>query len=272
MKNLAEAQDRKLGGMEMLFRRRKKSVSSVCPKTGRHIKPNTKIYWWIWLFPITGLLSLIWFLIRVIPKPSRATYPCQRLAAPIASGFIVWLTGLIGSTLAYRKARRLLHQSRYVLAGICAAVAVLAIWWPLAITADKPAKAWTPTEPSNTPMGTAKGIYPGRVVWLHEPDATSWNGSTGRWWDDNNTDQAIVHRMVSKTIQSLTGQSSDPNAWDTLFRHFNQTHGYGNVGYVPGEKIAVKINMNQDAGGSWSPGDGMPRPHDIYSLLDQLIN
>ncbi|NIP25277.1 MAG: DUF362 domain-containing protein [Phycisphaerae bacterium] len=255
----------------MLFRR-KKSVSPVCPKTGRQIKPKPKIYWWIWLFPITGLLSLIWFLIRVIPKPSRATYPCQRLAAPIASGFVVWLTGLVASTLAYRKARRLIRQSRYVLAGICAAVAVMALWWPLAITADKPAKAWTPTEPLNSPMGTAKGIYPGRVVWLYEPDSTSWNGSTGSWWDDNNTDQAIVHRMVSKTIQSLTGQSNDPNAWDALFRHFNQTRGYGNIGYKPGEGIAIKINMNQDSGGTWSPRDGMPSPHVIYSVLDQLIN
>jgi len=255
----------------MLFRR-KKSVLSVCPKTGRQIKPKTKIYWWIWLFPITGFLSLIWFLIRVIPKPSRAAYPCQRLAAPIAGGFIVWLTGLIASTLAYRKARRLLHQSRYVLAGICVAAAVMAIWWPLAITADKPAKAWTPTEPLNSPMGTAKGIYPGRVVWLYEPDATSWNGSTGSWWDDNNTDQAIVHRMVSKTIQSLTGQSNDPNAWDALFRHFNQIRGYGNIGYKSGERIAIKINMNQDSGGTWSPRDGMPSPHVIYSVLDQLIN
>jgi parallel beta-helix repeat protein len=150
----------------------------------------------------------------------------------------------------------------------------MAVWWPLAITADKPAKAWTPTEPSNTPMGTAKGIYPGRVVWLYEPDATNWNGSTGSWWDDNNTDQAIVHRMLSKTIQSLTGQSNDPNAWDALFRHFNQTRGYGNIGYIPGEKIAIKINMNQENNNTsgWDVDDGMPSPHVIYSVLDQLIN
>ncbi len=252
--------------------RKKKTFSSVRPGTGKHMKPNTKIYWWIWLLPVTGLLSLIWFLIRVIPKPSRATYPCQRLAAPFASGFILWLTGLIASTLAYRKARRFLHQSRYVLAGICVTLAVMAIWWPLNITADKPAKAWTPTDPLNTPMGTAKGIYPGRVVWLHEPQATGWNGTTGSWWDDNNTDQAVVHRMVSKTIQSLTGQSDDPNAWDALFRHYNLTHGFGDTGYKYGEQIAIKINMNQDSGGTWSPRAGMPSPHVIYSLLDQLIN
>jgi hypothetical protein len=231
-----------------------------------------KYPWLIWLFPFVGFVSLIWFLVRVLPKPSRATYPCQRVAGPLAGGFAVWLTGLLCSTLAYRKARRLLHQSRYALAGVCASVAVIAIWLALSITSDKPATAWTPTEPVNFPLGIAKGIYPGRVVWLHEPNATSWNGTTGSWWDDNNTDQAIVHRMVSATIQSLTGQSNDPNAWDALFRHFNQTHGFGDVGYQYGEKIAIKINMNQDSGGTWSSGDGMPSPHVIYSVLDQLIN
>ena len=40
---------------------------------------------------IVGLSALVWFLLRVIPKPSRATYPCQRAAFPIASAFVVWL-------------------------------------------------------------------------------------------------------------------------------------------------------------------------------------
>ena len=43
------------------------------------------------VFPIFGLFSLIWFLFRVIPKPSRATYPCMRVAFPMASTFVVWL-------------------------------------------------------------------------------------------------------------------------------------------------------------------------------------
>jgi hypothetical protein len=36
-------------------------------------------------FFVTGISTLLWFLIRVIPKPSRAAYPCMRAAAPIAS-------------------------------------------------------------------------------------------------------------------------------------------------------------------------------------------
>ena len=256
----------------MLFRR-KKHISSVCPKTGKHPGRRRKYGWLIWLFPITGLLSLIWFLIRVVPKPSRATYPCQRVAAPLACSFVAWITGIIGSTLAYRKAQRLLHQSRYALAGICAAVAVMAIWWSISITSDSPAEAaFNPTDPPNSPMGVAKGIHPGRVVWVHDPDSTSWDGSTGDWWDDNNTDQDVVDFMTSKVIQTLTGESSDPNAWDALFRHFNQTRGFGDVGYQQGEKITIKLNMNQNRSLAWGKGQGMPSPHAVYSLLDQLIN
>jgi len=44
-----------------------------------------------------GLSALAWFLIRVIPKPSRASYPCQRAAFPIASAFVIWLTGVVTS-------------------------------------------------------------------------------------------------------------------------------------------------------------------------------
>ena len=40
------------------------------------------------LLPLMGLACLIWMLVRVIPKPSRAEYPCMKVAAPIAGGFI----------------------------------------------------------------------------------------------------------------------------------------------------------------------------------------
>lgn len=226
-----------------------------------------------WVFPVAGLFSLLWFLIRVIPKPSRATYPCQRVAAPLAGSFVIWLAGIIGSAMAYRRAKVLLQRSRYVLAAILVAAAVLAVWLPLSITADKGARAaFTPSDPPNSPMGIGKGIYPGRVVWVHEPDATSWDGSTGKWWDENNTGQDVVNYMVSQALRSLAGQSNDAGAWNALFRHFNRTRGLGDTGYQQGEKIAIKINMNQDTGGTWGPGSGMPSPQVIHSLLDQLIH
>ena len=246
----------------------------LCPRTSKLTRWRSKSPWLIWLFPIAGLLSLIWFLIRVVPKPSRATYPCQRLAAPLASGFVVWIAGLIGSTLVYRRARRLMKNSRYVLAGICVAMSVAIICGSVCLTDNTPAAAaFTPSEPVNSPMGTAKGIHPGRVVWVRDANATSWDGSTGNWWDDSNNDQSKVDSMVSKAIQGLTGQSSDSQAWDALFRYSNKNREFGDVGYKKDEKIAIKINLNQQRRpGGWKPDAGNPSPHVIHSLVDQLVN
>lgn len=105
------------------------------------------------------------------------------------------------------------------------------------------------------PVGEGKGIHPGRVVWVRDPAATAWDGTTGRWWDDANTSQAVVDRMTSHTLQALAGEKTDTQAWDALFHHFNRAHGFGNVGYRPGEKIAIKINGNQDRVAQW----GTPR-------------
>ena len=108
---------------------------------------------------------------------------------------------------------------------------------------------------TSAPIGDGKGIHPGRVVWVRDPAATAWDGTTGRWWEDSNTDQRVVDRMTSRTVQALTGEKTDKQAWDALFHHFNRTHGFGNVGYRPGEKIAIKINGNQDRVAEW----GTPR-------------
>jgi len=245
-----------------------------CPKAGRRAARSKRHPWLIWLLPVAGLLSLIWFLIRVLPKPSRATYPCQRLAAPLASGFAAWLVGLAGSALAYRRAGRLLRKSRYVPAAICAVVAVVIIWVSVCASDSRPAGAalFTPSEPANSPIGTPKGIHPGRVVWIHDPDATSWDGSTGSWWDDSNTDQKTVDAMVSKAVRRLTGQPNDSDAWEALFKHFNESRGLGDAGYRKPEKIAIKINMNQDRRGNWKPDVGNPSPHVVYALVDQLIS
>jgi uncharacterized protein (DUF362 family) len=55
---------------------------------------------------LIGALSTIWFLVRVIPKPSRALYPCQRAAFPLASSFIIWLLGSIISVGIIKRAKR----------------------------------------------------------------------------------------------------------------------------------------------------------------------
>ncbi len=76
-------------------------------------------------FPVLGLLSLLWFLVRVIPKPSRATYPCQQAAFPVASAFLVWVTGVTVSTALGLKARTQWRRSRPAVAALFVGLAVL---------------------------------------------------------------------------------------------------------------------------------------------------
>ena len=135
-----------------------------------------------------------------------------------------------------------------------------------------------PSEGSNKPMGVGKGIHPGRVAWVHNPEATTWDGKTGEWWEDANTNEAVVERMVSKSLQGLSGAKTDKQSWDALFRHFNQTHHQSDAGYKPGEMISIKINCNRDQSttGNWSipfaTHKGMTSPHVVNAMIRQLVN
>ena len=141
---------------------------------------------------------------------------------------------------------------------------------PPKMTTDDPRFEKT-AEPANSPIGVGKGIRPGRVVWAYQPKATKWDGQTGHWWDDANTDGRLIDAMISGTLQTLSGERSDAQAWDSLFKFFNQTRKLGSAGYRPGEKLVLKVNSNQDRPGAWRFGAGMPSPHVLYALVHQLI-
>ena len=51
---------------------------------------------------------------------------------------------------------------------------------------------------------------------------------------------------------------SDSQAWDALFKDFNMGKGLNDVGYHKPEKIAIKLNMNQDRRADWTPDIGNP--------------
>lgn len=142
-----------------------------------------------------------------------------------------------------------------------------------------PVDPFSPIEGANHPVGTGQGIHPGRVTWIRDPAATLWDGSTGRWWDDANTDERVLHRMTADSLLKLTGRKNGKQSWDALFRNFNETRKLGRSGYKPGEKIAIKVNCNQDRSPEWgAPGssrrpalNGLPSPHAIAALITQLI-
>src|SRR5512141_2401670 len=77
------------------------------------------------VFIAVGISSTIWFLIRVIPKPQRATYPCMRAAAPFMSGFIVYILSLGGLTLLFKRTISKLKQAKYKAAIISVVLFVL---------------------------------------------------------------------------------------------------------------------------------------------------
>jgi hypothetical protein len=119
----------------------------------------------------------------------------------------------------------------------------------------------------NQPVGVARGLHPGRVVWVHDPKATAWGGpGHGHWWESNNTIQGAVDRMVSGAVQQLGGKAGDAGAWDALIKHFNQTHGNGNVGYKKGEKVTIKVNLV----GCIVEGGVDPKSYDLVRDLDYM--
>ena len=256
----------------------------VCPKSGKLIGFQPRSWVWRGLAPLAGLLALAWYLLRVVPKPDRAAYPCQRVAGPLAWGFLGYLLSLSTAVLALRKAGRNLGQARYLPAVACAMIAAVAAVQSLrfsprhAQAGDDRVVGWKPTDAPNTPLGVARGIHPGRVVWVRDPSATLWNGATGHWWDADATDQARVEAMTSQALRGLTGARDDAAAWDALFRSYNKTHGKGEKGYAKGQTIAIKINQNTARDGHALNGN--PRnqnsingnPHLILALLGQLVH
>jgi uncharacterized protein (DUF362 family) len=119
-----------------------------------------------------------------------------------------------------------------------------------------------------SPLGVPRGVVPGRVTWAHDPAAVTWEG-TGSWWTDANNNQAVIDRMVSRSIRGLTNQKSDAQAWSAIFHYFNRTHDRGNVGYKAGEKVAIKPNLNNTT--DHGTIDRLnSSPHLILSLVRQL--
>jgi hypothetical protein len=230
------------------------------------------------LFFLMGIVSTIWFLIRVIPKPSRATYPCMQVAAPIMSGFVVYLISLGGISLALRKARRNLYQARYVAAGL---FIVVAAGWAIVSVTNGSQESFAGTVPgpgpedgANQPIGKAMGIFPGRVVWVWDPTATnekcvsSW--ATKDWFfKPQNTNEKVVGKMFRNGLYKLSGKSSVKDSWAALFKFHNTMKLKNQKSYTKGEKIFIKINQGtsrwlltqEDKNKGYYIPDSLPAPN-----------
>lgn len=199
-------------------------------------------------FIISGILATLWFLIRVIPKPSRAHYPCMRMAAPLMSGFVVYLLSLGGISLLIRNARAYFLKARYRASTLLAIAALVATGAFLARQAPESMAASFdgagPEDGPNQPIGQGSGLHPGRVVWVWNPEAT--NENCVNVFDlprPENTNQGVVNRMVVDGIRKLTGEEDLAESWDALFRAFNDRKSGTGRSYAEGEKIFIKVNQ-----------------------------
>ena len=155
------------------------------------------------------------------------------------------------------------------------AAALTALKVPLAHAQAAPAvqPPFSPIDAANSPMGTAFGVKPGRVSWAFDPKATSWDGVTNApgWWDDSNTHPEPVAAMLSGTIRSVGDAKTDKEAWNKIFIDFNKRHGKGAVGYKKGEKIVIKMNLNQMHNHGTGTNDSYIAPQLSQALLRQLV-
>ncbi|MBN2635124.1 MAG: DUF362 domain-containing protein [Prolixibacteraceae bacterium] len=261
------------------------------------------------VFIILGVSSTIWFLIRVIPKPIRATYPCMQVAAPFMSGLVTYLLAVGGLTVLSRKLKRKVINVRFgatvmLMTGFILAMAII----PSGTTDpvfQVEEQEEGPIDGPNEPIGEAKGIFPGRVVWVWNPDATNENFERNSledynfFWQEKNNNPEVISKMFADGILKLTGEKNISKSWDAIFKNFNQKKHSENRGYSKGETIFIKLNQGQAnwvvSRGDWENGveDGYrlsrlnpegdkrdPRsmtptengPYVVLELLRQLVN
>lgn len=230
-------------------------------------------------FHIAGIICIIWFIVRVLPKPDRIYYPCQQISKNIAIGYIAFWSVLWGSLFfgAGLWIRRVKHSTTAFLPVFLIVFVLLFsitsnIYADVYIDKKDEIEIWDPTP--EQPIGTPVGANPGRVVWVWDPDATE-EKLTSFWWNKENNNQDVLDKMMSDGLQGLSGNDNDYDAWDTIFKYFNLNHGNGEVGYQPGEKIAIKVNLNN----CWQPtsyytvdNQRDANPYVVKALLRQLVN
>ena len=96
--------------------------------------------------------------------------------------------------------------------------------------------------PPHEPLGRGVGAMPGRVAWVRDAAAVTWDGS-GYWWQREHFNEDAVRRMVDDGVAAAAGADDAAAGWRVLFEAHNTRVGRAG-GYRAGQRIAVKANMN----------------------------
>ena len=95
-----------------------------------------------------------------------------------------------------------------------------------------------------------------RVVHIHAPAATDWDFTTGWYWQ--HVSQSVLDQMVPAGLMRLTATPSVAEAWRVLI-----------PAYRPGQKIAIKVNLNNARSNDPSLIDALIEP--VNSLMTTLV-
>lgn len=60
-------------------------------------------HWWFWTI---GFFAFLWVLLRSGTNPKRLTYPCQQMAFPLASGWLIGMIALLGGAVVWKRFSR----------------------------------------------------------------------------------------------------------------------------------------------------------------------
>ena len=158
----------------------------------------------------------------------------------------MYLLTLFGSIFAFRKVGKSFNHGIYITKAIFMVIAVACSFLFFGNSREElyVQEVHGSKIDSIPPLGVERGIFPGRVVWVHDPDVAKWDGANGNWWDDANTSQIETDKMLPAALTSLTGEKKQSKAWDALFRYFNKSKKNKDEGYLVNQKIAIKINEN----------------------------
>jgi len=129
------------------------------------------------LFHLAGIAAIIWFLVRVLPRPDRIRYPCQQMSVSIAVGYIafwslLWSVIFHGLGLWIRKVKyKTAAIAPVILVAFVLIFSITSNVYAVYETEDEFKTAmWDPIP--KEPIGTPKGYKPGRVVWGWDVNAT----------------------------------------------------------------------------------------------------
>ncbi len=124
---------------------------------------------------------------------------------------------------------------------------------PQQVAPQKSSDKFGPDDGPNQPMGEEIGIFPGRVVWAWNPEATNAKCTNDYKTQDfffnaKNYNQGVIDKMTDDSIKKLTGKKTIVKSWDALFKDFNVRKKNVKKGYTTGEKIYIKINQTSARG------------------------